>query len=292
MPFKILKASPLPTPTGRRPIGFRGNHHHKKALYDPVYPTTKVPSNLVPRYPIDWRNGGRALLVAALHKLEGNYQPHHHQEPLLQHQRPLDPGSLVAAGQNASGCCSAENVVTLGRRRSARAGAAAGAAAKRLLLRHKRALQWQEGGFCSSRCGSTCSKSPWRCLCLWRCRGLHQHINRMDAILMSHKGSMDSDKPLFSVKWAEAAPSRSASQSMVFCSTNGRFIATNKKLHSAFEFFDAEERGLVISKQRSRAVSWGLECDTGVDSDAEDESDDEAEALARFLAVSGSTARA
>lgn len=167
-----------------------------------------MPSNLVPRYPIDWRNGGRALLVAALHKLEGNYRPLQKQQPLLQYQRPLAPGSLVAAGEAASGCCSAVDLESLGRRRSARAGAAAGAAAKRLLLRHKRALQWQEGGFCSSRCGTTCSKSPWRCLCPWRCRGLFQHTNRMDAILMSHKGPMNPEKPLFAVKRPEAAPSR------------------------------------------------------------------------------------
>lgn len=162
----------------------------------------------MPRYPIDWRNGGRALLVAALHKLEGNYRLLQHQQPRLQHQRPLDPGSLVASGDASVGACSADDMATLGRRRSARAGTAAGFAAKRLLLRHKRALQWQEGGFCSSRCGTTCSKSPWRCLCSWRCRGQYQHANRMDAILMSHKGPVDSSKPLFAVKMAEAAPSR------------------------------------------------------------------------------------
>lgn len=162
----------------------------------------------MPRFPIDWRNGGRALLVAALHKLEGNYRILQNQQPLLHFQAPLDPGSLAAAGDSSSGFCSLETLTSLGRRCSARAGAAAGAAAKRLVLRHKRSLQWQEGGFCSSRCGMTCSKSPWRCLCSWRCRGVHQHANRMDAILMSHKGRVEPEKPLFAVKRAEVAPSR------------------------------------------------------------------------------------
>lgn len=175
----------------------------------PVSACMQVPSNLVPRYPIDWRNGGRALLVAALHKLEGNYRLLPRAQHPLQCQAPLDPGSLTVAGDSCAGGCSVESLVTLGRRRSGRAGYAAGAAAKRLVLRHRRALQWQEGGFCNSKCGMACSKSPWRCLCAWRCRGFHQHANRMDAILMSHKGPVDSDKPLFSVKRAEVAPSRS-----------------------------------------------------------------------------------
>ncbi|KAL8270542.1 hypothetical protein Esti_005513 [Eimeria stiedai] len=285
-PLKIVKAPPLPAPTGRRPIGFRGNHQHKKALYDPVYRTTKVPSNLVPRYPIDWRNGGRALLVAALHKLEGNYRiVQRHQQPLMQQQRPLAPGSLVASGDAATGCCSAQDVALLGRRRSGRAGAAAVGAATRFPFRHKRVLLWQEGGFCSSRCGSTCSKSPWRCLCPWRCRGVYQHANRMDAILMSHKGPVDPDKPLFSVKKAEAAPSKWASEGVVFCHASGRFIATQKKLHSAFEAYDAAENDRKWATQRSRAVSWGMEDNSDVDSDDEDQADEEAEGLGRLLSV-------
>ncbi|KAL8439760.1 hypothetical protein Efla_002662 [Eimeria flavescens] len=291
-PFKIVKAPPLPAPTGRRPIGFRGNHQHKKALYDPVYPTTKVPSNLVPRYPIDWRNGGRALLVAALHKLEGNYRIQHHEEPLLQRQRPLAAGSLVAPGEAAVGCSSASDAPALGRRRSARAGSAANAAARRLVLRHKRALEWQEGGFCSSRCGAACSKSPWRCLCPWRCRGVYQHANRMDATLMSHKGPMESEKPLFSVKRPEAAPSRWASEGMLFCRDSGRFLATKKHQHPAFEAFDAAEEEQKFLAQRSRAVSWGIEDDLDADSDAEDEVDEEAEGLLRLLAVTRTHKRA
>ncbi|SBS98223.1 conserved Plasmodium protein, unknown function [Plasmodium malariae] len=57
-------------PTGRRPIGYRGNHQHGKSLYDPVYPTTKIPASLIPRYPLDWRNGGRFLLCVGLRRIE------------------------------------------------------------------------------------------------------------------------------------------------------------------------------------------------------------------------------
>ncbi|GAW83713.1 hypothetical protein, conserved [Plasmodium gonderi] len=66
----ILKAELPKAPMGRRPIGYRGNHQHGKALNDPVYPTTKIPSSLIPRYPIDWRNGGRFLLCVGLRRIE------------------------------------------------------------------------------------------------------------------------------------------------------------------------------------------------------------------------------
>lgn len=68
--LEILKAKLPKAPTGRRPIGYRGNHKHGKALYDPVYPTTKIPTRLIPRYPIDWRNGGRFLLCASMRRIE------------------------------------------------------------------------------------------------------------------------------------------------------------------------------------------------------------------------------
>lgn len=66
----ILKATLPKAPLGRRPIGYRGNHQHGKSLYDPVYPTTKIPTRLIPRYPIDWRNGGRFLLCVGLRRIE------------------------------------------------------------------------------------------------------------------------------------------------------------------------------------------------------------------------------
>eukprot|EP00397_Hematodinium_sp_SG-2012_P055927 GEMP01068623.1.p1 GENE.GEMP01068623.1~~GEMP01068623.1.p1 ORF type:complete len:197 (+),score=37.14 GEMP01068623.1:96-686(+) len=54
-----------------RPVGYRGNYHHGKPLDDPVYPTKTVPYELLPRYPTDWRTGGRAMLIAGLAVLEG-----------------------------------------------------------------------------------------------------------------------------------------------------------------------------------------------------------------------------
>uniref|UniRef100_A0A0G4H8Y1 Uncharacterized protein n=1 Tax=Chromera velia CCMP2878 TaxID=1169474 RepID=A0A0G4H8Y1_9ALVE len=69
---RFVKLSGItPGPKGRRPIGYRGRHEHGKVLYDPVYPTLSVPHSLVPRYPNDWRNAGRALLSMALSRLEG-----------------------------------------------------------------------------------------------------------------------------------------------------------------------------------------------------------------------------
>ena len=51
-------------------VGFRGRHNHGKPLNDPVYPTKKVIPQLRPKTLIDWRTGGRALLVSALAVLE------------------------------------------------------------------------------------------------------------------------------------------------------------------------------------------------------------------------------
>ncbi|CDJ48371.1 hypothetical protein, conserved [Eimeria brunetti] len=105
----------------------------------------------------------------------------------------------------------------------------------------------------------------------------------MDAILMSHKGPVDSDKPLFSVKRAEIAPSRLASEGMIFCTRRGDFVTTAEKLHPAFATFDAEKKREETSEQRSRAVCWGLEEDSGTDSDGEEDFDEEAEDLLKFL---------
>ena len=51
-------------------VGFRGRHNHGKSLDDPVYPTKKVIPQLRPKTLIDWRTGGRALLISALAVLE------------------------------------------------------------------------------------------------------------------------------------------------------------------------------------------------------------------------------
>ena len=51
-------------------IGFRGRHAHGKAPDNPVYPTRQLTSS--PRIGfVDWRTGGRALLVAAMAAIEG-----------------------------------------------------------------------------------------------------------------------------------------------------------------------------------------------------------------------------
>eukprot|EP00927_Polykrikos_kofoidii_P062779 TRINITY_DN57583_c0_g1_i1.p1 TRINITY_DN57583_c0_g1~~TRINITY_DN57583_c0_g1_i1.p1 ORF type:complete len:215 (+),score=32.03 TRINITY_DN57583_c0_g1_i1:57-701(+) len=54
-----------------RPIGFGGRHDHGKPLDDPVYPTKHVPASLLPKFPLDWRSAGRALLCMGMAALEG-----------------------------------------------------------------------------------------------------------------------------------------------------------------------------------------------------------------------------
>jgi hypothetical protein len=51
-------------------IGFRGRHAHGKAPDDPVYPTRQLAPTPKLGF-VDWRNGGRALLVAAMALIEG-----------------------------------------------------------------------------------------------------------------------------------------------------------------------------------------------------------------------------
>lgn len=51
-------------------IGFRGRHAHGKAPDDPVYPTRQLAPSPKLGF-VDWRNGGRALLVAAMAAIEG-----------------------------------------------------------------------------------------------------------------------------------------------------------------------------------------------------------------------------
>ncbi|CDR94880.1 hypothetical protein, conserved [Babesia bigemina] len=81
--------APLPAaPLGRKPTGYRGNHQHKKDLNDPVYPTTKVPAALVPRFPLDWRNAGRFLITAALARLEDRRILRHPQSLRFQQEGP------------------------------------------------------------------------------------------------------------------------------------------------------------------------------------------------------------
>lgn len=53
-------------------IGFRGRHAHGKAPDDPVYPTRQLAASPKLGF-VDWRNGGRALLVAAMAAIEGRF---------------------------------------------------------------------------------------------------------------------------------------------------------------------------------------------------------------------------
>eukprot|EP00922_Rhytidocystis_sp_ex-Travisia-forbesii_P000129 GHVS01000204.1.p1 GENE.GHVS01000204.1~~GHVS01000204.1.p1 ORF type:complete len:257 (+),score=44.63 GHVS01000204.1:182-952(+) len=168
--ISIRKAKPETPTIARRPIGFRGNHQHGRPLYDPVYPTSKVPTTLIPRYRKDWRNSGRALLTVGMSYLEGR------------------------------------------------------------LLRHtKQCLQWQAGGPCAARCQGECAKSPWRCLCAWRVRGLHQHIVDMDGVLGEFKGRVDTAKPLFTVQRPEAEKNKFQSEAMHWDKDNGRFVFSRRE---------------------------------------------------------------
>ena len=53
-------------------IGFRGRHAHGKAPDDPVYPSRQLTSSPKVGF-VDWRTGGRALLVAAMAAIEGKF---------------------------------------------------------------------------------------------------------------------------------------------------------------------------------------------------------------------------
>ena len=51
-------------------IGFRGRHAHGRGPNDPVYPTRQLGPSPKLGF-VDWRTGGRALLVAAMAAIEG-----------------------------------------------------------------------------------------------------------------------------------------------------------------------------------------------------------------------------
>ncbi|PFH36684.1 hypothetical protein BESB_048760 [Besnoitia besnoiti] len=236
-PFKIFKATPPPAPLGRKPIGYRGNHWHKKVLYDPVYPTTKIPAALVPRYPIDWRNGGRALLIAALSKLEGTSSLQRRiflSENSRESQTPQAP---LTAFQNAGGSAAGGApylVSSLGRKRSV-----AGRVVVSLMGRHRQILDYQSrGGFCSPRCFAECTKELKRCLCAWRCSGFHEHVVQMDGMLGDYKGEVKTDKPLFSVLRRQARKNSEPAEGAVFNAASGAFESARPKQHPAFEAFD------------------------------------------------------
>ncbi|CBZ50904.1 conserved hypothetical protein [Neospora caninum Liverpool] len=235
-PFKIFKATPPPAPAGRKPIGYRGNHWHKKVLYDPVYPTTKIPAALVPRYPIDWRNGGRALLIAAMSKLEN---PSSLQRRIFLRENSRDsqtPQAPLSPFQNASTASGggAYLVSSVGRKRSY-----VGRIAVSLMARHRQICDYQRvGGFCSPRCFSECSKELRRCLCAWRCNGFHEHVVQMDGMLGEYKGEVKTEKPLFSVLRRQARKNSAPSEGVVFSPSSGAFERVRPAQHAAFEAFD------------------------------------------------------
>ncbi|VWU52252.1 conserved protein, unknown function [Hepatocystis sp. ex Piliocolobus tephrosceles] len=137
--LNILKAKLPKAPTGRRPIGYRGNHQHLKALYDPVYPTTKIPSSLVPRYPLDWRNGGRFLLCVGLRRIEN-----------------------------------------------------------RIIKKMKESQNFNLPE-CNT-CNDECVKVYNRCLCAWYCKFKYRHVYNCDNLLITYKGEINTDKPIFTIK--------------------------------------------------------------------------------------------
>ncbi|EAN31873.1 hypothetical protein TpMuguga_04g00521 [Theileria parva strain Muguga] len=138
-PPKELRLS-FQQPAPKHCIGFRGNHQHGKKLYDQVYPTSKIPSVMVPRYPLDWRNAGRFILTCGLARIEG-----------------------------------------------------------KRLYRHPHSLNYQDSSHCGPRCANVCSSSHYKCLCSMRSDESHLHISHIDSMLMSYKGPVTTNKPIFSV---------------------------------------------------------------------------------------------
>ncbi|KAK2198462.1 hypothetical protein BdWA1_001477 [Babesia duncani] len=69
------------------------------------------------------------------------------------------------------------------------------------LLRHSQSLAYQRQSHCGPKCAHICSKDPYRCLCAWRMTPQWEHINNVDNILMSYKGPIPTNKPLFTVPY-------------------------------------------------------------------------------------------
>jgi len=107
------------------------------------------------------------------------------------------------------------------------------------MLRSKGAvLKWQKAGLCSPLCGSQCAKSPDRIFCAWRIPGtVHEHHNRMDALLTSYKGVVPHDnvkKPIYRVKRKVAVRNRFRSERMVWNGAGHYVFADREHIHPAF----------------------------------------------------------
>jgi len=70
-------------------------------------------------------------------------------------------------------------------------------------------MDWQAEGFCSERCLHQCSKSQDRIFCAMRVPGTRfELLNKLDGVLMSYKGTVETRKPIFSVHRRIAARNR------------------------------------------------------------------------------------
>lgn len=67
------------------------------------------------------------------------------------------------------------------------------------MLKHQEAIRSQSTGFCGERCAAICRHSPYRCLCFWRQNQAFTHANNLDNLLISYKGLIDTNKPLFTI---------------------------------------------------------------------------------------------
>merc|ERR1712176_558445 len=84
-------------------------------------------------------------------------------------------------------------------------------------------LDWQNRPLCSERCASQCSKSKDRIYCSWRVPGAKfDLLNKLDGILCSYKGVVETSKPLFTVHRKVA--SRNAFNSVNYIVANGNTL--------------------------------------------------------------------
>ncbi|BAM42022.1 conserved hypothetical protein [Theileria orientalis strain Shintoku] len=97
LPPKEKRLNHIP-PDPKVTTGFRGNHNHGRRLYDQVYPTTKVPTVFLPRYPLDWRNAGRFILTSGMGRIEGRR--------LYRHPHSLNYQTSSHCGDRCASVCS------------------------------------------------------------------------------------------------------------------------------------------------------------------------------------------
>ncbi|OEH75642.1 hypothetical protein cyc_02126 [Cyclospora cayetanensis] len=261
-PLKIIKAPPLPAPAGRRPIGFRGNHQHKKALYDPVFRTTKVRSHVV----------AAACVFRSI---------------FLLNRTSIDGTEEECQSWCRRGCCSKEAAVETPQSSSV--------AGRRVLQQSMWSNVQQEPlavflRLAMQRYLSACNKDGQSADELQRKDGdrkapLCCQTDRSCAFKVGKELGLGVDYSLNRLGVGRLHLMKTTSEGMLFCASSGCFLPTVKKPHSAFAAFDEEQRHSLLSSLRSRAVAWSIEGEAGeeADSDREDDIDEEAEDLKRFL---------